>query len=335
MTINSAPGAGDGVALWSLAYGPATVYYFVLDGSGGAPGNFGGQVAVNLSATPTAEQTRDALITAINNAGEFTATAGGTGVSVLVTEKTAGPGRTINITEFAPTFSYSITTPGQLAAPRRIEAINGSQVTDVDAATLSGDTKSVILSQAATSAESLALASANQQRGLALLATATASSSSSVTFDNTFTDTYDSYILVAEGIRPATDNVALRVALRNGSSDLTSNYRWGFTYLVLNAAGSGNTVNQTATTGWTPLSTNIGNATNELSSLEMIIHPRNSIFKHMNFRGIYGAENGQFVSMTGGGVLETTTNATGVRIYMSTGNIATGRFKLYGLKRTL
>jgi len=334
LTMNNAPGPGDAIVLWALAYSNPTTYYFVVDGSGSSPTTGGGQVAVNLPATYTVEEARNALISAIGGASEFNASAVSTN-TLNITERTAGPGRTVDVTQYAPTFSYSITVNGQLATPRRIEAINGSQVTGVDADFLEGSSLTDVLSTASATATTNATTVANEQRGYALLAASTASGSAAITFDGVFSDSYDSYMLIAEGVRPSIDASALRVVLRSGGTDMTSNYRWGYTNQPITSGTPTNVSSQTATTGWTPIGADLGNATNEESSLEMIIHPRNGVWKHMTSRGVATNTATQAWSRVGGGILESTTNATGIKLVMSAGNIATGRFKLYGLKRSL
>lgn len=206
--------------------------------------------------------------------------------------------------------------------------VDGSKLVGVNAAMLNGMTSAALLTQASNSA----LTTADAQRGLALLAVATASNSAAITFDNVFSNTYDAYLLVAEGVRTATDASALRVILRNGSSDMTSTYRWAYTNQPLTAGAPSNVANQSATTGWTPLGADLGFDTNEQSSLEMMIYPRNGIWKHMTSRGVALNTATQAWSRIGGGIMESTTNATGVKLTMSAGNIATGRFKLFGVK---
>jgi hypothetical protein len=149
--ITSAPSPGDAIVLWALASGSAVTYYFVIDGDGSSPTASG--TPISLSTPVSLEQVRDALISAINAGGDFTAATGSAGgTSLSVTEKTLGPGRSVNITQYAPTFSYFVSTSGQSAVPRRIEPIDGSLVTGVDAATLQGSPASAFVTSATVAA---------------------------------------------------------------------------------------------------------------------------------------------------------------------------------------
>jgi hypothetical protein len=171
---------------------------------------------------------------------------------------------------------------------------------------------------------------------MVLLASATASASASITFDNVFdAAVYSEYELRFQGVQPATDNVALRVQLRDSTpSDITSSHRNCFSFASVNATNSFSySPNKGGTTGWV-YSEAMGNAANELGSARFNIIPISGQWTHMYFSGYVGQQNSNDrYSFIGAGACEGTTAPAGVKIYMSSGNISIGSFQLYGIKK--
>lgn len=331
LTINSVPSAGDAVRLWALSAGQHTSYWFSVGGSGSNPDVSGGAVEVALGASPSVGDVQTALAAAINGAGELYGAASGSN-EVLVTEPTAGPGQVIDITLYSPTISSTVVTAGVTAAPRKIESIDGSDVTGVDADMLEGSSLASVLSQA----DSLATNIANTQRGFAVVASATAANSSQVLFENVFAanTTFDDFMIVVDNLAPQTDIVGLRVMLRSGGADLTNTYRWGFTFVPMTSGAAGNTVNQTGTAGWQPFGASMGNAVDEINTLVMQVFPRVSGRVHALWHALHTNNSTQAWSFAGGGRYEQSINPSGIRFLMTTGNIATGRFTVLGRKKS-
>jgi len=167
---------------------------------------------------------------------------------------------------------------------------------------------------------------------MVLLASATASSSADVTFDNVFTADYDVYQIVICDIAPATDNVQPRWTLRASGADMTDTYRWGSYSTNAAAAGSLALGNQNSTVGWSYNTNNLGNAANESINGVMHVWPRSASWKRFTF--LVNAETTATAGswITGGGRMESTTAADGIKLTFSTGNVASGKIYIYGLK---
>ena len=170
---------------------------------------------------------------------------------------------------------------------------------------------------------------------MVLLASATASSSAEILFDNEFDSAlYCEYELRFQGVQPATDNVQLRVQLRDSTpANITSLHRNVIVFSRIDSAGvvAGSLPNSGGTTGW-QYTTAAGNAANELASAQFTITPISGQWTHMYFSGYVGQQtaNDRY-AFTGAGSVEGTTAPAGVRIYMSSGNISIGTFQLYGI----
>ena len=169
-----------------------------------------------------------------------------------------------------------------------------------------------------------------------LLASATASASTSITFDNVFdASVYAEYELRFQGVHPATDNVDLRVQLRNATpADITSTHQNNLFTNRIDSAASGNNANQGGITGWRiggPLGTT---DTNRRISANVTISPFASQWTIVRFSAwVYLRATSGIFELSGAGQCQDTTAPAGVKIYMSSGNIASGTFQLYGLKK--
>lgn len=79
-------------------------------------------------------------------------------------------------------------------------------------------------------------APAQNPDGLAFIATATVSGGSSISVNNCFSSTYDNYLVIAS--LAGTNNTQIRIKLRNGTTDNSSNYAWGGFYFDMIGGGS-------------------------------------------------------------------------------------------------
>lgn len=169
---------------------------------------------------------------------------------------------------------------------------------------------------------------------MVLLASATASSSADITFDNEFdSSVYASYELRFQGIRPATDNVNLLVQLRTSApANITDTYRIGRYATRIDANGSGPLSNVSATTGYT-IAAGAGSGTNKQNSGIVSIIPFSGDWTSIIAHARIAANAGDRYSTTLAGDCEGTTAPAGVKLYFSTGNIASGTAQLYGIKK--
>jgi hypothetical protein len=176
-----------------------------------------------------------------------------------------------------------------------------------------------------------------------LLASTDASSSASVSFDGYFSSTYKNYIVFSSSVFPASSSGYLRIRLRKSNADITSSNYWH--------SGSGSHQNTGVSSGFKYYGTNNGAfiaiqeedgnrytssyayhnkihicdplATNTMKSIIVenatIMKDTGSVVFQYNFNGA-------------GFLNDATTALSGITFYMSTGNIASGNFKLYGIK---
>jgi hypothetical protein len=204
-------------------------------------------------------------------------------------------------------------------------------------AMLAAGTSGQLLKSNGASAPSWVTASAS---GLTLLSTVTASNSATVDIDTTFSSTYDSYVIVFSNMSPDTDTVTPRVRLKLSGTYQTSGYNYHSAY-PSNASSSyaaqgGSSQAYIALMGGI---TQDSRSTNPDSTIDMhlrINQPSNSVpYKSISWNGSHAGST--FNVLFGSGQNDTYIGATvltGVRFYYSSGNVATGTFRLYGYANT-
>lgn len=182
-------------------------------------------------------------------------------------------------------------------------------------------------------AGSITIASSSGSGAWTLIASATASNSASVNFDNNLSATYDNYVVVMENVVPGTTSTTLRLQVGTGAAVYSATTYIGCcagsnTSNGAQTPASGTTaadltpnnvsmVNTSTTTtgGWIVL-TNINNASNNKSISGNLVWTSTSPFTGHAYPGI---------------LWQTATVLTSVKFLMSSGNISTGVFKLYGI----
>lgn len=178
---------------------------------------------------------------------------------------------------------------------------------------------------------------AGGQPGLVLISTASASNDATVDFTG-LDDTYDKYILEINSLVPQTNATTLyaRVAesgpsWKSGASD----YRW--------ALGSNIDTPTAFDTGSAADSeieisrASVGNAAGRnLNATVTISNPDStSLNKVIKFDADLLSDIPRAERVTGAGVYVGTTNAiVGIRFLMSSGNITSGEFRLYGMRKS-
>lgn len=167
---------------------------------------------------------------------------------------------------------------------------------------------------------------------LKLVGSATASTSATIEFTG-LGSTYQAYMVVISNLIPVTDATALcmRCSTDNGSTFIsTANiYRHARTAMPSSGVlftGASNGDTQMLIAG------NQGNNTGEsLSCIVKLMNPSSAAYLKVTIEGCYLGADAIFYSLFGGGVIGTgVINA--VQFYMSSGNIASGEFRLYGIK---
>lgn len=165
------------------------------------------------------------------------------------------------------------------------------------------------------------LLSAQSSQSRRLIETITASSSVTVEFTTNITSTYTEYLVRLENVVPATNNATLRSRL---SVDAGSNWKQGaadyrnlstdYAYLILSAIGLSNTASD-------------GGMNGNISYYSMA---NAAVVTHTNTEVSYDTGTGTR-GTTEGARYNSAAAMNGIQFYMSSGNIASGVFKLYGV----
>ena len=167
---------------------------------------------------------------------------------------------------------------------------------------------------------------------LTLLSTVTASASATVDVETTLDATYDAYMLVVSGAKPATDSVSLQARMKIGGAYIS-------TSTSISTGGYSSTAGNQATTLATEItlvSSVWGNdAASSCDVVMYIFNPSSTAFKKQLFyqatslRIDTGAT--QVQTRSGVGLNDGTAALTGIRFFASSGNISAGKFRLYGI----
>ena len=224
-----------------------------------------------------------------------------------------------------------------------LPAISAANLTNVPAANITG-TLPALSAASLTSipaANIVGVATAGFERtggfsDLVKIATATWTSAvSSVTIDNLDTTTYKYFILLWNNV-PSDDGRRLSFRWRLSGSDTTaSSYDWNFgeTY-----GSSTSNLAENADKG--EITGDMGNQAWEGCQLEFVIYPKssaeagyqgNSVF----WQGVYHTNNTYIRGINGSLFYEGGAShyPDGFKFYMNVGNLATGDYALYGVKR--
>jgi hypothetical protein len=170
------------------------------------------------------------------------------------------------------------------------------------------------------------------------ITTATASNSASVEFDGNLTDTYRVYKIICDNLVPITDAAKLLITLKRdgeGSYNTGSSDYWYAGDRMRNSAGGGSGVLGTHDDDMADPAIDgrcdYGNATGEVGNFEMTIFPRSGKNCHVHFYEMGSDSYTNNIWSTVIGKLNTASDVQSIKIAMSSGNISTGNFVLYGL----
>jgi len=144
--------------------------------------------------------------------------------------------------------------------------------------------------------------------------------------------TYDVYMVAYNNVLPSLDNKLLsnRVTV-SGTADTTANYDWA--YKLLNAAGAFSNISATNDTD-NVLGTN-GTGGNESTNGIMYLFNFNNASEY-SFGTVENTIRELDAALRGiqGGYVHTVAQACdGIQFFYASGNIVSGTFKLYGLKK--
>lgn len=159
-----------------------------------------------------------------------------------------------------------------------------------------------------------------------LLSTVSASNSATVDIETTFDATYSAYLLVINDLLPATDGTDLRCRMKIGGSYLTTST---YSHDIMRAG----TLSEVTAADHIVIAANLDNEAVASSNYDIRINnPTKTGSKHAIFWHGHSEVSALIELIRGTGNNSTTGALTGLRFYMSTGNIASGKFSLYGLR---
>jgi hypothetical protein len=253
------------------------------------------------------------LVKSATTSGVLKATSGVIGAAVAATDFVA-PG--------------AVTTSGLTQATAKLlgrtTASTGAiEEIGVSGATLSGGTLTITAPTAA------------QGASLVYLSTVTASASATVDIETTIDSTYAMYVVEVVALIPATDNTNINCTVKVGGSYQAASYQYhqaqpisnAATYAASNVVGAAQIVIATAA----------GNAATKGTSLTIKIPTPSDTVTHKTiyWNGVGSDTNGYSQMLVGTGKYYGATSAlTGIRFAMSSGNITSGEFRLYGVKNS-
>lgn len=177
----------------------------------------------------------------------------------------------------------------------------------------------------------------NSQLGApVLLSTVTASNSATVDVETGFSSTYDDYIIIGEGIVPATDTATLQCQLKIGGAYVTTATYY---YHVQLLAASANTYSANAGAAvaqirLSPALDNVNAASNYGFTMDIRNANSTTLAHSLTWRGASADVSANtYEGGTGHGSNAGTGALSGVRFSMSSGNISVGTFRLYGVNK--
>lgn len=171
--------------------------------------------------------------------------------------------------------------------------------------------------------------------GLVLLEQHTASSSASLDFTTFISSTYDSYVFVLVDVLPATSTADLWVRMGTGGGptfDTGSNYTWAH---VQHSQVPTNTPLGLGGDSKIKLAHSLSNAsTSGVSGEGKIFSPQSTtVHKRITAHLANVDSSGNFVDVSDAGQYLSTTALTGIQFLMSSGDIASGTIRIYGLEK--
>lgn len=165
-----------------------------------------------------------------------------------------------------------------------------------------------------------------------LVASATPSASATVDFTG-LTSTYIAYNVIFTDIIPATDgaNFTLQVGTGGTPTWVTSGYSYS---IVFGNDAASNGFTESGSASAILLCNSTGSAANELANGKIVAYnpSQSSGYHNISFETAFTNSAAATLYYNGQGTQEASTAVTALRFLMSTGNIASGEIRLYGLK---
>ena len=169
------------------------------------------------------------------------------------------------------------------------------------------------------------------------ISSATASNSSAIDF-TTFSSDYRDFQVVISCLRPATDEqrIYARFFTGTGGSQAVVTTSGEYKYANIGQDNATFTDNDPGS-DFMRISQTVGNDTSESANYEIIIYAVDQQgYKQLRSWGVHtGSDSARVAVDNWAGLAEReTVDITGIRIYMASGNITSGKFSLYGRKHS-
>ena len=171
-----------------------------------------------------------------------------------------------------------------------------------------------------------------------LVSTTTASNTASVTY--TLTNTYNEYIFECISINPVTDNVALQFQVSSNGTDYDKTITSSFYVAYTTETGSPTGLvydggwDQAQGTGFQTIFKEVGNDADQACSAELhLFNPSSTTFAKNFYARATGTLHHQYIQdQYTAGYINDTAAMTSIRFQLSSGNINSGKIKMYGVK---
>ena len=173
---------------------------------------------------------------------------------------------------------------------------------------------------------------------LVLLNSTTCSNTASVTY--TLTNAYKEYIIKCITINPVTDNVALQFQVSNDGTNYNKTITSTF-YVALNTESGSPTGltydggwDQAEGTGFQTFFKEVGNDADQACSAELhLFNPASTTYVKNFYARATGTLHHQYIQdQYAAGYINDAAAMTSIRIKLSSGNINSGKIKMYGVK---
>ena len=219
-----------------------------------------------------------------------------------------------------------------------LPAINGSQVTALNASNLGSGTVPTARLGSGTASSSTILYGNNTwgaapASGLNHLTTATASSSASLDFTSIITSSYDTYLIVLDQLMVATHSVALCLMFSddNGSTYLTPSYAYVHKSWYQGSSGDGNS--EGSNQGQIVLMNSVAiNQGQGVSGHIWLFQPKNTTIETTIRFSLGGSEASNNLQATDGmGKYAASADIDAFKLFFGSGDIASGKVRVYGL----
>lgn len=175
--------------------------------------------------------------------------------------------------------------------------------------------------------------------GLTLLSTVTASNSATVDLETTFNGTYDDYMIVFSSAKPSVSTAQFLCRLKIGGSYQATAYSFHVAYPNVGGTPYGSNAQTSADGIYLSPFTGVVTPSGHLDMV-MHLHDAASATRRpgVHFSGLLSGPAGgasPTAAINGAGQHNTADAAiTGVRLMFNTGNITSGKFRLYGIRKT-